>query len=357
MATRHDLLAERTRWPATSRKAHTFEEVHRQTELPQKNASADPRRWAPALQHELQYHKREAGLRRQNACLLAQLAAIRSVVEQACCPITQCAFVDPVVAADGQTYERAEIRTWLSHSRTPTSPNTNLPLTHTQLVTNYLAKHLLEEIGQALAVDPMAVEDDTAGGDPAAHLCLIDMGFDLDSVAAAAALDACEGDLSAVVEQLLRESDGAAASRAAARQEDRWARRKLGVGQEEIYGWLQRYQIGDVPSIYSMQLHQNLLDDDDIYSAAQHRHGLDAVSATAAPATTPSGAHAVDERQVFVPATGLVPQWQQPVSVMAPMTRADDDDELTSFFAPPLPSESRFLGRFEISAPPTMLNA
>ena len=68
-------------------------------------------------------------------------------------------------------------------------------------------------------------------------------------------------------------------------------------------------------------------------------------------------AHAVDERQVFVPATCLVPQWQQPVSVMAPMTRADDDDELTSFFAPPLPSESRFLGRFEISAPPTMLNA
>ena len=47
-------------------------------------------------------------------------------------------MVDPVIAADGHTYERAAIQDWLqTHS---TSPVTSLPLNHTRLVPNVLAK-------------------------------------------------------------------------------------------------------------------------------------------------------------------------------------------------------------------------
>jgi hypothetical protein len=48
------------------------------------------------------------------------------------CPITRERFRDPVVAADGATYERAAISGWLeTHD---TSPLTNMPLAHRQLV-------------------------------------------------------------------------------------------------------------------------------------------------------------------------------------------------------------------------------
>lgn len=47
-------------------------------------------------------------------------------------------MVDPVIAADGHTYERAAIQQWLqTHS---TSPVTSIPLTHTRLVPNVLAR-------------------------------------------------------------------------------------------------------------------------------------------------------------------------------------------------------------------------
>lgn len=43
-------------------------------------------------------------------------------------------FKDPVVAADGFTYERIAIEEWLE--KQPVSPVTNIPLKHTQLVQN-----------------------------------------------------------------------------------------------------------------------------------------------------------------------------------------------------------------------------
>ena len=48
---------------------------------------------------------------------------------------------DPVLCADGSTYERAAIEAWLAaHS---TSPVTNLPLPHKQLVPNVFARKLI----------------------------------------------------------------------------------------------------------------------------------------------------------------------------------------------------------------------
>lgn len=53
-------------------------------------------------------------------------------------------FSDPVVAADGHTYERCAIEAWLERSKT--SPYTNLELEHTNVIPNILVKKILEEL-------------------------------------------------------------------------------------------------------------------------------------------------------------------------------------------------------------------
>jgi hypothetical protein len=60
------------------------------------------------------------------------------------CPITQELMKDPVVAADGFTYERSAIASWFSKGRR-TSPSTNLPLTNTLLVPNKHLRTLIEK--------------------------------------------------------------------------------------------------------------------------------------------------------------------------------------------------------------------
>ena len=57
-----------------------------------------------------------------------------AVVSSFVCPITQAVMEDPVMTADGHTYERAAIEQWLaSHN---TSPLTGLPLSTHELVPN-----------------------------------------------------------------------------------------------------------------------------------------------------------------------------------------------------------------------------
>ena len=57
------------------------------------------------------------------------------------CPITLEVMEDPVVAADGRTYERAVITKWLeTNSR---SPATNLPLSSTNLIPNIQLRNLI----------------------------------------------------------------------------------------------------------------------------------------------------------------------------------------------------------------------
>lgn len=47
-------------------------------------------------------------------------------------------MVDPVIAADGHTYERSALEAWLQHNHT--SPVTKAPLRHTRLLPNVVIK-------------------------------------------------------------------------------------------------------------------------------------------------------------------------------------------------------------------------
>ena len=60
------------------------------------------------------------------------------------CPISHEPVIDPVMAADGHTYERAYIERWLQDH--DTSPKTNLPLDHKTLVPNYALRSMVEAI-------------------------------------------------------------------------------------------------------------------------------------------------------------------------------------------------------------------
>ena len=57
------------------------------------------------------------------------------------CPITQEEFYDPVITADGMTYERSAIEKWLEHNFT--SPSTNAELPHRHVVPNFALRALL----------------------------------------------------------------------------------------------------------------------------------------------------------------------------------------------------------------------
>ncbi|CAF1130317.1 unnamed protein product [Didymodactylos carnosus] len=61
------------------------------------------------------------------------------------CPLTKELFIDPVVCADGFTYERTEIQRWLNGGQTR-SPMTNMELSNTNLVPNLVLKSALDEL-------------------------------------------------------------------------------------------------------------------------------------------------------------------------------------------------------------------
>ena len=58
-------------------------------------------------------------------------------------------MIDPVVTADGQTYEREAIEQWFS--RKATSPLTGQPLQSTMLVPNAMARSLAREFAERYA--------------------------------------------------------------------------------------------------------------------------------------------------------------------------------------------------------------
>lgn len=60
------------------------------------------------------------------------------------CPITHDVMTDPVVSADGYTYERSAIARWFSSSRN--SPVTGQPLPHSELVPNHSVRTLLKTL-------------------------------------------------------------------------------------------------------------------------------------------------------------------------------------------------------------------
>jgi hypothetical protein len=60
------------------------------------------------------------------------------------CPLSRCLMEDPVVTADGQTYERAAIEHWFSLGHT-TSPLTNVDLPYLDLVPNFALRQIMSE--------------------------------------------------------------------------------------------------------------------------------------------------------------------------------------------------------------------
>lgn len=65
------------------------------------------------------------------------------------CPITHDLMSDPVIAADGHTYERAAIEEWLQTNAT--SPMTNEALPHLDLIPNYLVHAQLIDFKESQA--------------------------------------------------------------------------------------------------------------------------------------------------------------------------------------------------------------
>ena len=84
----------------------------------------------------------------------AELEALRDALE---CPIALRVPDEPVVAADGFTYERGELVRWLAASHARTSPRTNEPLAHA----NFLPNRALVEVASTLR---RVLGDSTGGG-------------------------------------------------------------------------------------------------------------------------------------------------------------------------------------------------
>src|SRR5690242_46341 len=61
------------------------------------------------------------------------------------CPITRSLFVDPVVASDTFTYERAAIENWLLEQKKDRSPMTNAVLPHKRLQPVHVVKKLVSD--------------------------------------------------------------------------------------------------------------------------------------------------------------------------------------------------------------------
>jgi hypothetical protein len=78
------------------------------------------------------------------SCCCFALQTLDQVSELLCCPITHEVLRDPVVAADGITYERRAITEWLATH--DTSPMTNITLANRELHPNNLVRTLIEEL-------------------------------------------------------------------------------------------------------------------------------------------------------------------------------------------------------------------
>ena len=83
---------------------------------------------AAELESSLTAHQEE--LRR-----LKGLLAERGIPDSLVCPLSLEIYEDPVMAADGFSYERREIENWFARGK-HTSPKTNEELPHVMLVPN-----------------------------------------------------------------------------------------------------------------------------------------------------------------------------------------------------------------------------
>lgn len=68
--------------------------------------------------------------------------------ERLCCPISMELMECPVMAADGNTYDRSSIEDWFSRGK-KTSPLTGAPLAHLGLTPNNLVRSMVSEYRDA----------------------------------------------------------------------------------------------------------------------------------------------------------------------------------------------------------------
>jgi len=78
----------------------------------------------------------------------------------ALCPITYEPFSDPVVCADGHTYERAAIEHWLVQRQT--SPMTGQVLRHSGMIPNVLMRSLVQELRGTRLLEALCGDNDAA---------------------------------------------------------------------------------------------------------------------------------------------------------------------------------------------------
>ncbi|KAL1500530.1 hypothetical protein AB1Y20_013186 [Prymnesium parvum] len=73
--------------------------------------------------------------------------AASSVSKDVCCPISMAVMMDPVIAADGHSYERTYITKWLeTHC---TSPLTGRVMPSKQLIPNHRLRQIIQSLGYA----------------------------------------------------------------------------------------------------------------------------------------------------------------------------------------------------------------
>ena len=108
------------------------------------SASRPPPRTASFEELERRLELELEAAREREAALEAALKQRSDALsELVVCPITHEPMVDPVSAADGQTYERRAIEEWLTKAGSvPISPMTGETLKDTTLRPNFLARAL-----------------------------------------------------------------------------------------------------------------------------------------------------------------------------------------------------------------------
>merc|ERR1712096_499503 len=89
-----------------------------------------------------------AGMESSSSTTLPNILALRELhaelEDSFKCPITLNYMIDPVIAADGHTYERHAIERWFGDGH-GTSPKTGAPLVHTNTVRNHALRNAIEE--------------------------------------------------------------------------------------------------------------------------------------------------------------------------------------------------------------------
>ena len=76
---------------------------------------------------------------------------VLSIPQDYLCPITQDIMENPVIAADGHSYEEAAILQWLKTGH-KTSPLTNIKLNHAALTPNFALKKAIGSFKEKLPI-------------------------------------------------------------------------------------------------------------------------------------------------------------------------------------------------------------